>query len=453
MEQTDDADWRARLRGFDEAGDAEAALAMLRGEAFRRPSDAELQFETAERLRARGRLTDAATIFALAAVSNDPGIRSRALLRQAECLKDSGALAAAEVALRAASSCDRSSHWPIIHLAGILERTERFVEARELIEASFDGIWHGGRSEAARFFAGMLARRHFAATRPEPGWGPRAVGAVPGLSRAGLIMMVKDEADIVAANLSHHYEIGFRIFCVLDNGSVDGTRQEIERFSRNRPDALVMVVTDPITGYYQAAKMALFGKTLVEYATIADRRVDWLFYLDADEFLACCRDPDGAAIAAFDEALADPGIDVLVMHWVHAASRLPYETLPAGYDPFRAFDKMTARLEPTVPKVALRTGHDFVPMMGNHFVAGYSGPLSGFRTLALDDWYLLHYPLRSVDHVRKKVINGGRAFRDSKGLEQHGGHWRERYALYERHGDGIIRQILQNGITEISEEL
>lgn len=449
MYQANDNDWRARLERLDQDGDSDAALAMLRQEAFERPHDFEIQFKTAERLRARGRFADAATVLAIPATSEDQKIRSRALLGRAECFRDSGAFSAAEHLLREASLCDPASHWPVVQLAEIMEQTGRLAEARDLIEASYDNLWSVGRSEAARCLTGILARRHFAETRSEPGWGPRKVGPVPMLERAGLVMMAKDEADIIAANLTHHYEIGFRVFCVIDNASQDATRQEIERFSRQCPDALVLTVSDPIIGYYQSAKMAVFGKSLVEYANIADRPLDWLFYVDADEFLSCCRDPDGTALKALDSVLADPTADTIVMHWIHAASHTPYETLPPGYDPFRAFGKMTTQLKPTVPKVALRTGRDLVPMMGNHFILQYSGPLSAFKTAALTDWYMVHYPLRSLDHVRKKVINGGEAFKDSKGLEQHGGHWRQRYDLYLRYGENILREILQSGINDV----
>ena len=48
--------------------------------------------------------------------------------------------------------------------------------------------------------------------------------------------------------------------------------------------------------------------------------------------------------------------------------------------------------------------------------------------------------------MKKKVINGGRAFKASKGLENHGGHWRERYIAYETRGEDVLSEILQTHI-------
>ncbi|PIQ81902.1 MAG: hypothetical protein COV76_06525 [Candidatus Omnitrophica bacterium CG11_big_fil_rev_8_21_14_0_20_64_10] len=53
------------------------------------------------------------------------------------------------------------------------------------------------------------------------------------------VTRIKDEADVIRLNLAHHLRLGIRHFVVIDNGSTDGTFEEVERFRKERPDALL----------------------------------------------------------------------------------------------------------------------------------------------------------------------------------------------------------------------
>ena len=53
------------------------------------------------------------------------------------------------------------------------------------------------------------------------------VGPFPPYEQCAAITMIKDEADIIRANLLYLYHIGVRHFLILDNLSTDGTFDEL----------------------------------------------------------------------------------------------------------------------------------------------------------------------------------------------------------------------------------
>ncbi|HQT87850.1 MAG TPA: glycosyltransferase family 2 protein [Acidiphilium sp.] len=441
--------WQSTIAALDAKGDAAGALLALQRHVFTQPNDADAAFELAHRFKAQSLISDALAL--LAPLTNRDGhyLQFRALLESAACEQARENFSAAEIFLRRAHAADPGSHWPILRLAELFARSGRVSERLPLIEATYESLRPDGRAEIARHAAEFTAYDHFNQTRHRPDWRPHMPGHVPALAKAGLIMMVKDEADIITQNLEHHYALGFRTFCLLDNGSTDATAAKIEAFRKTRHDALILTINDPIVGYYQSAKMDIFQQALIRYAAITNTHLDWMFFIDADEFIAYTGPDNATGIAALNAELTDPNAHLLVLHWLHAASHTAIETPPDLYDPFILHSKFTSRLLPVVPKIAFRTNLGLAPMMGNHFIANFFSPLATSRPLAIADWYMAHFPLRSLDHARSKVINGGKAFRNSQGLETHGGHWRERYALYEKHGDTIIRQLLEQHIRGI----
>jgi hypothetical protein len=265
-----------------------------------------------------------------------------------------------------------------------------------------------------------------------------------------MILLVKDEADIIGQNLRHHFALGFRRFCILDNASTDATAAIIAGFRAQTPEALVLVVQDPITGYYQSAKMAAAERLCEAFMGIDGPPPSWFFFVDADEFITFAGLGEISA-TQLNAALADKEKTLLVMHWVHCAPDAIYRTLPDGADPFD-FNKIICRaLAPAVPKIAYRAGNGFNLMMGNHFVSQFDQDVERVIIGAEYGLYMFHFSLRSLAHVYRKVINGGKAYEAATGLDEHGDHWRKRYELFQKHGDQMIIQILANHIREMSQ--
>lgn len=105
-----------------------------------------------------------------------------------------------------------------------------------------------------------------------------------------MTLMVRDEADIVAANIEHHLAQGIDRIIVTDNGSVDGTREILADYAER---GLIELRDDPRHAKQQAEVVTAMARhAFTRYGAA------WVCNVDADEFWI---GPDGTTVA---EALA-----------------------------------------------------------------------------------------------------------------------------------------------------
>ena len=53
---------------------------------------------------------------------------------------------------------------------------------------------------------------------------------------------------------------------------------------------------------------------------------------------------------------------------------------------------------------------------------------------------LRHFPVRSIEHVRTKIVNGGKALQAFNGSDALGGHWKRDYELYLEQGEEYLSE-------------
>jgi hypothetical protein len=98
----------------------------------------------------------------------------------------------------------------------------------------------------------------------------------PGNYRVVMTLLVKNEIDIIEANIRVHAALGVDSFVVMDHGSSDGTREALESL-RGKYDLHIIDQQDPV--YRQSEWMT----QLAEHAR--DKlAADWVISNDADEF-------------------------------------------------------------------------------------------------------------------------------------------------------------------------
>lgn len=270
------------------------------------------------------------------------------------------------------------------------------------------------------------------------------------LATALQVSMVKDEADIIGAQLANSYRLGLRYFVIANNASGDATRGEIERFRTEHSDTVVFVVDDPVVAYHQSDKMAALirlGRSMLA-ATGVD--IDWIFPLDADEFIQSF-DPHQDLCDVL-ERLEAAGQTMLLFFHCDACSPAPLERFVAGDDLAAAFPVVAwfqggARGR-IMSKAMYRFSEDAWLWMGNHYVDRCVARPEMLAPAAEAALLMLHYPFRSRQHVRSKVINGGRAF-DGMANPPGGEHWRQRYEAYRLAGEAALDAILTGYIAEV----
>lgn len=93
--------------------------------------------------------------------------------------------------------------------------------------------------------------------------------------RLVMTILVKDEADIIEANIRTHARLGVDAFAVMDNDSTDGTKEILSKLQ----DEFEIVVIDEKGSYNQA-------KWMKQLANVAKKelKADWVINNDADEF-------------------------------------------------------------------------------------------------------------------------------------------------------------------------
>ena len=249
---------------------------------------------------------------------------------------------------------------------------------------------------------------------------PQVPEPTPPLSALAL-GMVKNEADIVEAFVRHNLHF-VDLMVLLDNGSTDGTRDILEALQKE--GLPLLVIDDPVFGYFQSEKMTeLYRRTVPVF------QPEVVYLLDADEFM---RAPDRAAMDGLMRQVP-AGAQALLPWMTHTPDpqRSSAELLS---DPLASSPWRRAKEEPQYYKSIIRRcpslDADLVIDQGNHSVHRASG--QPMPTAVLSGVHLAHLPVRSVEQVTAKAINGWLAYlvrnRHTRG-EMQGSQWQ---LLYER---------------------
>lgn len=257
--------------------------------------------------------------------------------------------------------------------------------------------------------------------------------------RLVVTLLVRDEADVVAAMIEHHLAAGADMIVATDNGSVDGTTDILEAYQQER---VLDLIHQPEHTYEQA-------KWVTRMARRAAKRhgATWVINADADEFwwprdyaaepralkrtLAAIPDQYGTVEAPRENLLGDPHANPQTNP--HANPNAPWPERLTVRDLLSRHDK-GGRIG---AKVCHRADPAIKIVQGNH----------GVRSEVLGKRYpgspitVLHVPDRSYAQYERKIAIGGASLAANPDLPANfGWHWREDY---ERLQAGTLREAWQ----------
>jgi glycosyltransferase involved in cell wall biosynthesis len=231
--------------------------------------------------------------------------------------------------------------------------------------------------------------------------------------RLVMTLLVRDEADVVAAMIEHHLAAGVDFIVATDNGSTDGTAEILAAYERA---GVLQLISEPSHTYEQAKWVTRMARLAA-----ADHGADWVINADADEFWW---PRDGGSLATSLEILPT----------AYGTVEAPRENLVG--DPARAGDwasrlvlrdllSLHQRGGRIGSKVCHRGDSSIEIAQGNHRV---KGDLVGRRWPA-SPITVLHVPDRSYAQFAHKIAIGGASLADNPDLDpEFGWHWRADYA-------------------------
>jgi hypothetical protein len=228
-----------------------------------------------------------------------------------------------------------------------------------------------------------------------------------------MTLLVRDEADIVDAQIAYHLDAGVDFVVATDNRSEDATTEILERYAREGVLHLIREPGDDLRQSEWVTRMARLAAT--EFAA------DWVLNADADEFW---RARDASLKELFATVPARFGA-------VRGAWR---NFVPRPDDGQFFAERMTARLctpsfHPHPLSTHFKSAHRARPDIrigrGNHEALAD-------ELVALRGWYpieILHFPVRSYEHCLRKYVTQFVALERNadKGIP---GHMAEAYEAY-----------------------
>jgi len=232
----------------------------------------------------------------------------------------------------------------------------------------------------------------------------RAPGS--GATSTAILSMVRNERDIIETWLPHLLAMFDDIF-IADHMSDDGTWDYLSSIAVRQPQVHLFRYREP--SYDQHVVLECLRRLCM-----AECNPDWIFILDADEFLPF------HSRAVLDEALKAFETNALVtFHWRNAYPRAP------GIRG-ATFDGFVANQLSSFGKVAMRRSIandlQYAIPRGAHVLTHVSGRV----TEGIPGGELLHFPVRSMDQIWAKVHTGCESYlADSAHDGCEGSHWFE----------------------------
>ncbi len=241
-----------------------------------------------------------------------------------------------------------------------------------------------------------------------------------------MTLVVRNEEELLEANLDFHFAQGVDFALVTDHDSTDGTPGILERYARA---GLVRVFIDREPGHDQARRVTRMARIAA-----VEHGADWVINNDADEFwwprIGSLRDVFVAIPSEYGQV---------------EVRRSNFVPRPVDGQPFfrrmlyREAQSFNPSALPLESKVAHRGDPDIAIAAGNHRLL-----TNGLRPLPATELELVeifHMPMRSYDQFERKVVQIGEGY--EKLRDRQDGDGRDQLMLLEIYRAGGLRDYFE----------
>lgn len=231
-----------------------------------------------------------------------------------------------------------------------------------------------------------------------------------------MTLLVRDEQDILRANIEFHLAMGVDFIIATDNKSVDSTPDILKEYQAK---GLLHYIYEGDDDYNQTAWVTRMARMAAN-----DFDATWVINNDADEFWW----PMSKDNLKDELKVLPPEICAV------SAERRDFVPVEGSADAFaskmiyKEKQSYNAKGKPLPPKVAHRAIPHVEVVQGNHGVWGF--PVYEEVTDAIE---IQHFPLRSYKQFENKIVKGGQAYeRNEKLGDTAGATWKGLYEEYKK---------------------
>jgi hypothetical protein len=244
-----------------------------------------------------------------------------------------------------------------------------------------------------------------------------------------MTLLVRNEADIIEANLDYHLAQGVDFVIVTDHGSSDETVELLRPYEQT---GVVEVLCDDGEGHHQSVRVTRMARL-----ALSRHAADWVINNDADEFWW-----------PLSGSLRDVFASIPAGYGQIEVQRRNFLPRPDCKGPFysrllhRDAQSLNANGGPLEPKVAHRAHADVLVAPGNHSISGVElSPAPAGELLEI-----FHFPMRSYEQFERKVLQTGTGYEKLEHRSAEVG--RDQLRLLAIYREGALRQYYDNALLD-----
>jgi len=233
--------------------------------------------------------------------------------------------------------------------------------------------------------------------------------------RISLVMVVKNEEDIIADNINFHSKIGVDNFVIIDNGSNDKTYDIIHSLSSNYEITLLKK-----TGVFNQKKMT----TEITKLAFKKYNPDWIINSDADEFWVPQQGSSLKEVLNFKGGvLKVPRSNMILYQGLNRWKESEYRVANQIF--YRENLEGGNIILGTIGRKVIVNPHGYIKTnSGNHSAEH----IAFWRKREFSKIHIYHYPIRSYQQFERSIINRVKLLKIGAKM---GSHYKKWAKLYE----------------------